>query len=258
MTPIPTALTTLCISALSLCHLSAQDIPIFESSSKIEKIKERNDEHRISVLIEYLSVDTKTLFRLLSDDTISNSDSLLRKKIGLLEEANKAELIESAFLTCVAGGKTDSHSGKQVIYPTEYDPANITDITVDNSNKDLKKNDLKGIPFAIGPSPTAFEERPTGLICSMLADCDPTTKKVTLSLDCSLVYYQGVINWAEWKDQFGTANTSMPLFYNSAFKTTTVINNMDIALLATHTPKGDDGKPDKSKKLVVFAKVVVK
>ena len=50
----------------------------------------------------------------------------------------------------------------------------------------------------------------------------------------------------------------MPLFYNSAFKTTTVINNMDIALLATHTPKGDDGKPDKSKKLVVFAKVVVK
>jgi hypothetical protein len=79
-------------------------------------------------------------------------------------------------------------------------------------------------------------------------------KLIDLTFTPEIVYHVKNETWAEWKDSHGDASIRMPTFYTLRLMTSVTLLAGQPMMVAALSPKGEDGFPDFSRKIMVFVR----
>ena len=206
----------------------------------------------VRVQVEFIEVPHTTLTRLLMEPRTGGNDTDLRKELTTLTEKGEATVVETMLLIARSGQKATVESIKEFIYPTEYEPAELPNeihVTQDGEKTTPDVRDL-----ATGPTPTAFETRNLGSTLEIEPTIDEEGTIIDLRLAPEIVYHVGNETWAEWKGRHGDASVRMPTMFAVRFSTAVTVINGQTLFIAAHSPKGPDGFPDFTRKLMAFVR----
>lgn len=241
--------TSLLLATLSITSLPAQQKPTALNKQDIDLASPKY----ILLQIEYIEVDHQTLTSMFEGNGILKSATTHRSNLQKLILEDKAKLVESSIITSSPGQAARVATTKEVTYPTEFDPAEVPEA---GENGKISKGAV-----ALGPTPTAFEERPVGIIVEAEPVILPLTNDQCVQVDLApeIVSYEGQTTWATWKDKFGNANVTMPKFYKLSLNATATLKHNKYRLLGVLSPKDDkEGFTNPQKKVIVFARALIK
>ena len=205
----------------------------------------------ISVQAEFIEVPHATLTRVLSVPRVSMDDTALRKTLADLTAKGEATVVETMLVIARSGQKATSESIKEYIYPTEYEPAGIFNLPSGNAESETPAEPQN---LTVGPTPTAFEARHLGSTFEIEPILGESGKIIDLRFVPEITYHTGNTTWAEWKDERGDASIRMPTIYTARFNTSIVLMDGQPLFVAALSPKGPDGMPDLTRKLMVFVR----
>ncbi len=214
----------------------------------------------IQVTVEYIEVTQEEATRLLYKEKLGKDGTKLRAELQTMMESGRAKPFETLMISIRAGQKATSESIREVIYATEYEPAELP-TTVEVEKQTAASPDMvKALSSLVTPeTPTAFETRNTGGTIESEAILSDDKKTIDLRLIPELVIDTGVKKFNARKDALGNdLFIEMPLFYSIRFNTAAELSDGVPQLVSLQTPPGADGAPDRSRKLmaIVTAEVV--
>lgn len=223
--------------------------------------KKSNSPKQIRVQLEYIDVSHEQLTELMFGEKAAANDNELRKQVAQLVKDGKAAIMETMLCVTESGKAAKTESIEEFIYPTEYEPAKggaNLDSFFKKKEEDEKPPEWKDIiASAVGPTPTAFETRPTGSTMEIEPTLSSDDKTVRLLIVPEIVHHVGNQVWAEWKDERGNAPIQMPTFYTLRLNSSVTLTHGNYLLLAALSPKDKNGHPDFTRKLMVFVKADV-
>lgn len=211
--------------------------------------------------VEFIETSQRNLTKLMRDFDAEQTDDELFEKVEQLLDSGEAEVYESMLLRGRSGHRFKGESIHEYIYPTEVDPpsSNQLDNAATPQRQPAEGEDAPEKPKvyplpAQMPVPVAFETRNTGLT----VEVDPVVglhNEIDISMSIELVEHIGDTPWMEvlTPDEKLTI-FRMPDFYSMRITTYVTVANGSRALIGTTTPHGSDGKPDRSRKLLIFMK----
>lgn len=206
----------------------------------------------IRVQVEFIDLAHARLTELLFGERQSTDDTALRKQVGELIAKNEATIVETMLCVAKSGQKATTESIKEVIYATEYEPAHTSETVQVKGAGD--KTVIANEALAAGPTPSAWDTRNTGSTLEVEPTIDADRKTVDLRLVPEIVYHLGEHTWTEWRNERGTADIKMPMFYTVRINAAVTTVAGQPLLVAALSPKGPDGRPDPARKLMVFVK----
>ena len=203
----------------------------------------------LNFVAEWIEVDLASLPKLLRKHGGEVDSTPLYEEVAELVEAEKAKSVEViAGRVSPSGERIKIESIDEVIYPTEYDPAEIPNqITLDkDSNADL----IPGTP----PNPTAFETRNTGITVELETSIDENNRLLDVNLAPEHVeYYERDYHVAEEDARDSLlANVWSPRFYTMRVATRIRMKPDSIVLVGTFTPREEERR---DKRLMLFIQV---
>lgn len=207
---------------------------------------------QIRVQAEFIEISSELLTELRMDKDLAVDDDKLRDKLENLldaKDANKAKMLESALLIAQPGEIARVESIEELIYPTEYEPAEI--VTPEKGTATAENTDI------LPPNPTAFETRNVGLTLEVEPTLSEDQERVNLKFTPDLVYHTGDVSYLDWKDKGVKNAVKFPNFFTLTTDTRLTIADGKYRLAAVHSPKGAKGKIDRTRKVLCFVKVDV-
>lgn len=212
---------------------------------------------QVRIQVEFIDVPHEQLTGLMFGEKPAANDGELRKQVELLVKDGKATIAETMICVTRSGQKAITESIEEFIYPTEYEPAEIS-IESSSKEKDAKEPAKEVVrDNATGPTPTAFETRNLGSTMEIEPTLSDDGKSVDLRIVPEMVHHVGNQIWAEWKGEHGNSPIQMPTFYTVRLNTAVTLATGQYMLLAALSPKNKDGFPDPTRKLMVFVKADV-
>ena len=212
---------------------------------------------QIRVQVEFIDVSHEQLTELLFGEKAPANDEEMRKQVAQLVKDGKASILETMLCIARSGQKATSEAIEEYIYPTEYEPAEMPE-KVEIDGKQDGGISLQGRrDLATGPTPTAFETRNLGSTLEIEPTLGVDNKIIDLRFLPEIVYHVGNEVWAEWKGQHGNSPIQMPKFYKVSVNTSVTLADGKPMLVAAVSPKDEQGKPDLTRKLMVFVKADV-
>ena len=109
----------------------------------------------VLIYSEIIEISSIQYAKLMSEPMSSSNHTMLRNKLIKQVKAGEAKLISNHTITSCSHDRVTSESIKELIYATEYEPAEIYPTT----NKKIK---TKGGQIVLPPNATAFESRNLG------------------------------------------------------------------------------------------------
>ena len=212
---------------------------------------------QIRVQMEFIEVSHEQLTELMFGEKAPVGDEELRKQIAQLIKEGKASILETMLCTSRSGQKATSESIEEFIYPTEYEPAELPNTIVEEGKKSVVIPTESRRDYATGPTPTAFETRNLGSTLEIEPTLSFDEKIIDLRFLPEIVYHVGNEIWAEWKGQYGNAPIQMPKFYKISVNSSVTLADGKTMLVAALSPKDEQGRPDRTRKLMVFVKADV-
>lgn len=211
-------------------------------------------EPQVRVQVEFIELSHPDLTELMFGDKVAASDSEVRKQITQLIKDNKASVRETMLCTTRSGQKATTESVEEMIYPTEYEPAELPKPPSGDEKKDAAQVPAITTLDALGPCPTAFETRNLGPTLEIEPTVSKDGKWIDLRFAAEIVEYSGNTIWAEWKGKHGNTPIQMPDFYTMRINTSVILAKGQPTLIGVLTPKDKSGAVDSSRKLMVFVK----
>lgn len=205
----------------------------------------------VQVTVEFIEVPQAEVTRLLHKEKLGKDGSKLREELQKSVDAQKANLYETMMVTGRSGQKSTAESIREVIYPTEYEPgcAGLGDSS--DKEKTPQEKAFKAAMQAV--TPTAFETRNTGSTLEIEPTIGADNTTIDLRLVPEIVFDTGIKKWNVRKDELGNESwIEMPLFYSVKSNTSLTLADGMPQLLSVLTPKGADGTPDASRKMLVI------
>lgn len=222
-----------------------------EGTPKFDPLGEKVEAPKlIRVMAEFVDLPHEELTKLLLEPRKSGNDTELRKEVQKLVVAGKATVVETMLCTCRSGQKATTESIQEMIYPTEYEPSQVsaeTDTTAQGVQ--VKPSDAVN---ATGPTPTAFETRNVGSTLEIEPTLGEGNKLIDLRMVPELVYHHGDKIISVWKSEQGDASIKMPLFYSMRLNTSVTMMDGQTLLVAALSPKNAEGQVDTKRKVMVF------
>lgn len=205
---------------------------------------------QVRIQVEFIDVSHEQLTELMFGEKVAANDGELRKQVAQLVKDGKATIAETMLCVAQDKQKASTESIEELIYPTEYEPATVT------NGFPAKDDDLTkpARADAVGPLPTAFDTRNLGATLEVEPHLSQDSKSVNLRIVPEIIYHVGNQVWAEWKDERSSAPVQMPLIYALRVNTSVTLTLGHYTLLAALSPKNKDGFPDFTRKLMVFVK----
>jgi hypothetical protein len=257
-------LTAACWLALNTTPYAGADTP------DVDPFGAGNDPPKqIRVQLEFIDVAHEQFTDLLFGQHVSANDGELRAKAAALVKDGKASIVETMLCIARSGQKATTESIEEFIYPTEYEPAQMPEKVevkpdddqgktgADTTKPSNEKLRIGPRDYATGPTPTAFETRNLGSTLEIEPTLSNDAKYIDLRFVPEIVYHVGNTVWAEWKDQYGSCPVQMPRMYVVRINTGVTLAPGQYCLVAAVSPKGQDGFPDFSRKLMIFVKADV-
>lgn len=215
----------------------------------------------IRVQVEYVDLPLATVSNLLFEDDSAQSDATeLRKKVQELVKKGEGKIMETLVATGRSGEKQSAESVQEMIYPTEYEPAEVPlEVDVPDKTGGLTPEDILALDMMVTPAtPTSFETRNVGSSLEIEPSLSEDNKTIDLKLGQELVWFTGNETWGEHKSRSGNVSKiETPVFYSVRVTTSLTLIDGKPALAAVVSPKDDKGKVDFSRKLMVFVKAKV-
>lgn len=173
-------------------------------------------------------------------------------RIQSLVAAEDAKLVNMTLLSCQSGERATCESFREIIYPTEIDPDDHLPPTVGGGLG-------SPLPLPLRPytaTPTAFETRNVGETLQIEPSfTGPSGQPINLRVVHEMITHARNTVWMKYRDQWGTANTSFPEFDTQRTVSNLTLSNHQTQFLNSYTPNRPDGKPDRSRKIIVFVKL---
>lgn len=206
----------------------------------------------VRVQVEYFELSLDAAAALLDNEEAASSGTAMRRHIGLLAKRGTARLVDAQLLVARSDEKAVQESGREHIYPTEYEPSEVSKAVVIHPDG----SEAKGVfrDSATGPTPTAFETRKLGSELEIEPNILRQPGRIALHLAPQTTYHTGNTTFSTWKDTRGTADVTMPDFYTLRFVTHLVVPAGKHVFVATLSPKDPHGRVDPTRKLMVFLK----
>lgn len=212
---------------------------------------------QVRVQVEFIDVPHEQLTELMFGEKPAANDGELRKQVAQLVKDGKATIAETMICVTRSRQKATTESIEEFIYPTEYEPAEIS-IESSSKEKDTKEPAKEVVrDNATGPLPTAFETRNLGSTMEIEPTLSDDGKTVDLRIVPEMVHHVGNQIWAEWKGEHGNTPVQMPIMYTVRLNTFVTLATGQYTLLAALSPKNKEGFPDATRKLMVFVKADV-
>jgi Flp pilus assembly secretin CpaC len=209
---------------------------------------------QIRIQVEFIDVSHEQLTELMFGDKVAANDTELRKQVAQLVKDGKATILETMLCTARSGQKATAESIEEFIYPTEYEPAELPENVHLKKKEDAEVARTVRRDLATGPTPTAFETRNLGSTLEIEPTLSDDNKIIDLRFVPEIVYHVGNQIWAEWKGEHGNSPIQMPTMYSLRINTAVTLAAGQPMLVAVLSPKGKDGFPDFSRKLMIFVK----
>jgi hypothetical protein len=146
---------------------------------------------QIRVQVEYIDVSHEQLTELLFGEKPPANDVELRKQLGQLVKDGKASIMETMLCIARSGHKAKTESIEELIYPTEYEPAQLPNMIPSDEKDETKKKPVTRSDSAIGPTPTAFESRNVGSTLEIEPVVSHDKKIIDLTLLSEIVFHVG-------------------------------------------------------------------
>lgn len=212
---------------------------------------------QIRVQVEFIDVPHEQLTELLFGEKPPANDVEMRKRVAELIKEGEASIMETMVCTARSGQKATSESIQEFIYPTEYEPAELPNNSGGDDKNDTETAKVTRRDFATGPTPTAFETRNLGSTLEIEPILGIDNKIIDLRFIPEIVYHVGNEVWAEWKGHYGNSPVQMPKIYKLSVNTNLTLITGRPILAAALSPKDEQGKPDFTRKLMVFVRADV-
>ena len=212
---------------------------------------------QVRVQVEFVELAHEQLTELMLGAETPVNDAALREQVAKLVKDGKATVLETLMCLARSGQKATTESIEEFIYPTEYEPAEAAgtiEVKGQEEGEPAKKIQRDS---AIGPTPTAFETRNLGATLEIEPTLSRDGKVIDLRFVPEIVYHVGNQVWAEWKGEHGNSPVQMPTMYSLRVNTSVVLVDGKPLLVAALSPKGADGFPDFTRKLMVFVRADV-
>jgi len=215
-----------------------------------DEVKESPSIVRLS--IEWIEMSSSDATALLRTPRTTTNDADLRDKVDEMIDAEKAHIYESKVVTTHLGAPSRVESIREEIYPTSYDPPELPSEV--NIYADGTTTPSAGSLRTTGPSATAFETRNTGVTVEIDPVYNANEKTFRLNMSAEIVNLVDQNKFASYEDDRMTSDIAAPIFYTNRMKTTLIVKPGEYLLATTMTPFGEDGQPDRTKRLVVFVR----
>lgn len=236
-------------SGISLCLLLVSSLMV-----KAAPPAPSSQNPLIQVTVEYIEVTQEEATRLLYKEKLGKDGTKLRAELQTMMESGRAKLFETLMDSTADNSKSVVDSAREVIYPTDYKPANLPASVVMGAQATATPDMLKALSSLVTPElPSAFETRSTGGNLEINPILEDDKKTINLRMVPELVIDTGVRRWNQRKDAMGNElSMEMPLFYSLRVNTQAMLTDGTPQLVALHSPPGADGTPDRSRKLMVI------
>jgi hypothetical protein len=244
---------------IASCWLALSSVPRAETGTPAyDPLGEFNDlPKQIRVQVEFIDVSHEQLTSLMYGPKASANDGELRQQVAQLVKDGKANIVETLLCIAKSGHKATTEAVEELIYPTEYEPAQMPDKLEFKTKEEAAAAKTEPRDFATGPTPSAWETRNVGSTLEIEPTLDEGAKTIDLRFVPEIVYHVGNTVWAEWKDKYGNAPIQMPTFYTVRVNTSVTLGVGQYLMVAALSPKTKDGATDFSRKLMLFVKADV-
>lgn len=227
------------------------------SESTTPQTQTGNTEQQIRVQLEFIEVSHELFTSLMFGPSPPVKDGELRKQLAQLIKEGKANVLETMVCSTRSGTKGSVNSNEELIYPTEYEPAQLAveqTGTATTGDGGLVPTKVHVRDLTTGPTPTAFETRPVGISMEVTPTLNAGGKRINFILNSEMVSHVGQQVWSEWKGETGNTPIQMPTFYKVGINTTAAAADGQFLMIGAMSPKSDKGHIDTQRKLMVFLK----
>jgi len=248
---------TVLIAGVLLTASPLPGVTSTKSETKTPQTVAGNTEQQIRVQLEFIEVSHELFTSLMFGASSPVKDGELRKQLAQLIKEGKASVLETMVCSTRSGTKGNVDSNEELIYPTEYEPAQLAVEQTENATT----GDGGTVPTKVhvrdlttGPTPTAFETRLVGASMEVTPTLSADGKRIDFTLNSEIVSHVGQQIWSEWKGETGNTPIQMPTFYKIGINTTVTAADGQFLMIGAMSPKGEKGHIDTTRKLIVFLK----
>ncbi|WP_035611514.1 hypothetical protein [Haloferula sp. BvORR071] len=208
----------------------------------------------VQVQVEFIELPHENLSELLISHSPAKSREL-REQVQKLVKAGTAKILETQVVTGRSGEKLSSGSAQEFIFPTEYQPGEMSG---QPQGGGLGGQAPPPEPSATPFTPTSFETRNIGSSLEIEPTLSVDGNVIDMRIDPELTWHTGNSVFLDVKDQLGNiAKIQMPEIYTMKFHSAVTLRAGSILFTAALSPKDKAGLPDLSRKVMVFVKADV-
>jgi len=198
---------------------------------------------------EIIEISSIQYAKLMSEPMSSSNHTMLRNKLLKQVKAGEAKLISNHTIITRTGERATSKSIKELIYATEYEPAEIYPTT----NEEIK---TKGGQIVLPPNVTTFESRNLGTTLEVEPIFSEDEQIVDLTVRPETVKLTGYNVLSSWDTQLAKVNVQMPNIYTMQLNTSITTRDNQFNLVGTYSPE-TNGETDESRKLLHFVRASI-
>ena len=204
----------------------------------------------ILIYSEIIEISSIQYAELMSEPMSSSNHTMLRNKLIKQVKAGEAKLISNHTITS-SHDRAISESIKELIYATEYEPAEIYPTT----NEEIK---TKGGQIVLPPNVTTFESRNLGTTLEVepILSFEPKLRIVDLTVRPKTLKLTGYNVLSSWDTELAKVNVQMPNIYTMQLNTTITTYDNQFNLVGTYSPE-TNGETDESRKLLHFVRASI-
>lgn len=204
--------------------------------------------------LEFIELPQVEATRLLYQERLGKDGDKLRKELQKLLDEGKAVMAETTLVAGRSGQRSTVESIREMIYPTESDgPDGPPGPLPARRWQQLAIPVL--VPPWVGILPTVFETRNTGGTLEVEPTVSKDLRTIHLRIVHEVVFFTGLKNHRLSKDPLGNEyTTSTPIFYSMRTNTALTVQDGESRLVAVLSPKGKEGPPDPTRKMLVIAR----
>lgn len=217
----------------------------------------------VFVQVEWIEVDLKDYAKMTFEQEGIFNSTEFRHRVQALIEDDKAELKEVAMVNTRSGQRAKTESINEVIYPTEFDPGEVSAVASSETDSKGKTTVTEYEPMATTefpppgayPNPTAFEMRPVGVTLEVDPVVGADNETIELNIAPEIVKLVGESVWQQpIIDGKPVATVRQPEFHSMKQTTAVTLLNGGYCLIDIQQPVDDEGKRIDGKKWLVFVK----
>jgi hypothetical protein len=205
----------------------------------------------IQITCDYVQMDAAMASELLLGGKAPKTGAECRSTLVSLLADKSVQSLGTVTVTTKSGQRATSESAQEMIYATEFDPAQGR-----AQQSPALPTTQSGVDV---PTPTSFEMKPVGLRMEVEPTLSPHGKLADLNLAPELTRHFGETPAMKLKQADGSDQEvmTMPKTYVMKVMTATAVSDGASSIIGCVLPPDDDGNADPSKRVLIFVSLKI-